>query len=267
MSMHDGILGQGDAFCYFLWRRLARPAAWSGGVPDLLASDGQRVRRMTIADRVMTLQQYDDPHAAEAIARMVQAQARQGAGLRGYSMFRDAESVAIWQSRGEVESGWVAFPFTDLPGRAALLNRLPAYGPRVPRLRLCAGARLGWMHGHLVLEAAIEQRSDGFHDAPEGVDLMEFLTEWRLETLLVRGDDVRDARLLAPGKSCGAVLRVAPRRIETHWMLNEARFRALGDSAKLRAWFVLTFDARLFALPDPWRTWWFEVDFPDRVEL
>jgi hypothetical protein len=267
LTRQGGILGGGQDFRYFLWRRLARPGALNGFVPEILASDGRRVRRMYVGDRVHTMQQYEDRLGAEAIAEMVESRAPRGAGLRGYSIFSDADALAIWHTGGRGDSAWVAFPFADMPGRAAMLAASPEYGDHVPRLRLCGGARLRWASGQLLLEAAIEQRSDGFRDEPGSPDLMDYLVGWRLETTVENAGQVKPARLAARGEPLDGIRRASGRRVESSWILNASMHQKLRGRRSLKAWFVLTFDTRLFCLPDPWRTWWFEVDFPARVDL
>lgn len=267
MERKGGILTNGEAFRYFLWRKVVNSSALKGFVPDILASDGHRVRRLTVGDHFLSMQHYDDPDGAEAIAQMVEMGASQKAGLRGYSIYTDHDSVAIWHSSNESEPVWAVFPFANLPGSASVLASLPAYGDGGPRLRLCGGARLRWVSGRLVLEAAIEQRSDGFHDAKGTRDLMDHLEGLHLETTVEQAGERTPVRLAGRNAAANDIRRTAPRRVETRWELNASMYEPLRGNPSMRAWFVLTFDSSLFCVPEPWRQWWFEVNFPTQIDM
>lgn len=265
--IQGGILVGSQAFRYFLWRQRPLSHALRGFVPEILASDGRRVRRIHVGDRFLSMQEYDDRKSADAIAQMVQERGTSRVGLRGYAMYSEHESVAIWNYEGQADPAWVAFPFSDFPGRAAVLGQLPGYADGVARLRLCGGARLRWVSGRLLFEAAIEQRSDGFDDDPRTQDLMDHLVDIRLETTIDKDGEARPIRLIGRDVAATEIQRTSARRVEAAWALNAALYEQFRDNRSLRAWFVLTFDTSLFCLPDPWQQWWFEVGFPNHTHL
>lgn len=265
--IQGGILVGSQAFRFFLWRQRPQTGALRGFLPEILASDGHRVRRIHVGNRFLSMQEYEDPQSADAIAQMVRDRGTSRVGLRGYAMYSEHESVAIWNYEGPADPAWVAFPNTDFPGRAARLWELPGYADGLARLRLCGGARLRWVSGRLLFEAAIEQRSDGFMDDERTQDLMDHLVDIRLETTIDHDGEARSLRLVGREAQDAEIQRVAPRRVEVAWALNAALYEQFRDNHTLKAWFVLTFDSSLFCLPDPWRQWWFEVGFPSHINL
>lgn len=262
-----GILAGNEAFRYFLWRQRSLADALNGHLPELLATDGRRVRRIFAGDRYLSMQEYDDAKSALEIAEMVEGRGSVGAGLRGYSMYAEHDSVAIWNYANSAEPAWVAVPFAKWSERAAFLAQLPGYGEGVARLRLCGGARLRWVSGRLMFEAALEQRNDGFYDDKTTQDLMDHLVDIRLETTIEKGGAVAPIRLVGRNILGGEIQRTGPRRVETAWEFNSAIYEQFRDEPSLRAWFVLTFDTSLFCVPQPWRDWWFEVEFPSKINM
>ncbi|QDG52740.1 hypothetical protein FIV42_18935 [Persicimonas caeni] len=235
-------------------------------MPELLATDGQTVRRM-IADRTqLAFQQFDCERTAQAIVDSVESHSTAGIGICGYSMYSDAEALAIVHTGEKLDAGWLAFPYTtSASGRPAGIPTLPVYLNEIPTVRLCGGAHLHWRHCRLVLEVAIEQRSEG-HDAPLQIDLLDHLASWRLRTTVLENGRAKLVRLPARQHSEVEICRPSPTRAEASFEIDANLYRQLVDRDELSAWLVLDFDRRLFCLPSEWATWWFQVRFPRHIQ-
>ncbi len=262
VTSQQHFLAGAEDFKHFLWRRHRRTDALDGFVPEVLATDGRVVRRMSVDARQLTFQQFEDQRTAECIVNSVESNSSSAVGMLGYSMFSNAEALAILHSGGDLDAGWLAFPCPVGSGRPAAIPTMPIRLDDIPTLRLCGGAQVRWRDCNLVFEAAVEQRDSG---VDERVDLLDHLIGWQVRTTVSRDGIARPSRLVADKQALDGIRRTGGGRAEASFRLDAAAYQRLDSPGDVRAWFVLEFDRRLFCLPPGWCTWWFELRFPPRI--
>jgi hypothetical protein len=263
-SQNTALEDAGD-FRHFLWRRHHQSRALNGFVSELLATDGHLVRRMVAEKGQLTYQQFVDARTADAIVGAVEAHASGDAGMLGYSMFGDADALAIVHTGEELAPGWLAFPYANVRGRPSGIPTMPLLIEDIPTVRLCGGAQLGWSDCKLTLDVAIEQRVSLAEQIDEPIDVLDRLVDWRLETTVLKKGQASSVRLASQKASLDGIRRSSQQRVEASFFIDTSLLKQMEKREGLKAWFVLDFDRRLFCLPSEWCTWWFEMDFPDQI--
>lgn len=263
--MKDLDSARGGPFRFFLWRRAAERAALNGYLPEVLASDGERVRRVALGSRVLMAQEFDEQEVARGVRRMVEARAQVRENLRGYAMFSEAEGLVIWRAPSGSGAGWVALPFDELSSGLVMRAVLPDATQAASVSKLCGGVRFRWSSGELVMDAAIEQRRAGADLG--GVDLLDALLDWQVETTVMRHGKAKAVRLARGAGPLNSPRRASPERVEASWAVDLRAYQSLKARPTLKVWFVLRFGAELFSIPQPWDTWWLQVERPELVAI
>ena len=247
---------------HFVWRKHPRASAWQGYLPEVIGTDGRNMRRMHSQPRQIVLQQFEDSQTSAAVVEHIEASASPGASFAGYSLFEDQPAVAVLHTGQGSEPGWLAFPY-----RRNLLApyERPTLPPSVleqPRLRLVAGASIYWHQRDMLLHVAVEQRGNLGHQGL--TSLLDHLEHVGIGCPSHPQGATRELHLI---KECALrpLERTGPHRLEASFViepliLKEARRQGAS------VWLLLRFDAALFCLPDPWRTFWLELEV-DRHRL
>jgi hypothetical protein len=213
----------------------------------------------------LTIQQFIDERTAEAIVSAVGSHSSDDIGMLGYSMFGDADALAIVHTGDELTPGWLAFPYANVRGRPSGIPTMPLLIDDIPTMRLCGGAQLCWRDCQLMLDVAVEQRGDFNDEFGEPPDVLDRLVGWRLQTTVLKEGRAKPVRLPSKGAPLGGIRRSSKRRVEASFEIDSALFKQMEKSEDLKAWFVLDFDRELFCLPSEWCTWWFEMSFPRQI--
>lgn len=239
-------------FKHLLWRR-HRDDAWLHGCrPEILASDGQQVRRLTSQPQHIALQTLNDEPSAIQTAQKIEASVSQGVALMGYSMFDHHDAVAILHTAPDLEPGWVAFPHRRTSN--SLVPTLPHAVADAPTIRLACAAALKWHKGKLHIAGLIEQRED------EGVgnfNLAAHVREWSVSAWCGAAGEARelsicrDVYTIAEPPTGGALRHI--------FLVDEVVWRMYEADPSLTVWFTLRFDRELFCLPDDWLRLWTQV--------
>jgi hypothetical protein len=244
----------------------------NGFVSEILATNGRMVRRMVAEKGKLTFQQFVDERTAEAIVKAVESHSTDGVGMMGYSMFTDADALAIVHTGDELTPGWLAFPYANVRGRPSGIPTMPLIIDDIPTIRLCGGAQLGWRDCQLTLDVAIEQRGeldgqrgDTDEQTGEPFDVLDRLVGWRLETTVLKQGRAHPVRLPSQKASPAGIRRSSKQRVEASFVIDSSLFKQMEKREGLKAWFVLDFDRQLFCLPSDWCTWWFEMNFPRQI--
>lgn len=241
-----------------MWRRHPDPSWWDGYRPEILATDGREVRRMTSQHQHIAFQAFEDVPSARDIASKIEASVAQGVALMGYSMFSQHQAVAILHTADGLDPGWVAFP--HLRTTASTTPTLPMSVADLPKLRVVGGAEVRWSGKELTLDAALEQRGDRFAQGPFAFNIIHHVKSWEIRGTTSREvGPAKPLRLMRRGATA-EIQRIHDLRLAGRFPLDPVIWREFEDDPTFRLWFVVTFDRELFCLPDDWLRFWFEVE-------
>ena len=244
-------------FRYLLYRAHRSRRAWTGILPEALATDGKLIRRMICDHQHLAFQSFEHSDTAKNIIDGVESSVTPGESLVGYSAYRDRERVAILYTGTQNQPGWVAFGQPD--SKPEPRHTLPPNIQRVPRLRVVAGASLHWSRREMLIHAALEQRGNTFMNSPFAFHILEHLIRWEIRTVSIIDGQMRTVELAKSPEPIDGFLRVSSTRVEGSFAIEPLIYKEMRRS-KRKLWFVLPFDRDLFALPAEWNRFWFEVD-------
>ncbi|MBA2663179.1 MAG: hypothetical protein H0U74_12880 [Bradymonadaceae bacterium] len=243
---------------HFLWRRHINPDVLRGFLPEIIATDGRHVRRMLSLEQQIVFQEFDDSPIARPIIQRVESGVAHGAGLVGYSMLADEQSMAILHTGDRNEPGWLAFP----DNQRAIPNRMPTLPLRVtdlPKLRIVAGASIQWDQREMHLYGALEQRGSLARDLSAPTFPLDHIIEWNLQATVVRDNRLQEIKLCRSTKPRDGLVRVSSERVEACFGLDAQLYREFSQNSSLRLWFIVRVDRGLFCLPDQWNQFWISV--------
>ncbi len=246
------------AFQYFLWRRHINASALHGYYPEIIATDGTQVRRMTALNRQLFYQEFDSPQIANPVVRRVQAGANRGVPLVGYSMMNEEGSMAILQTGTLQEPGWLAFPDLErtLSGQQ---SSLPATNPDDTGIRLLAGGETAWENREMQLYAALEQRDNLASNSYQLSNLLDHVTNWTLRATYFHNNEVTPIRIMRRNSENFPLNRSNPHRLETKFTIDSNMFREFSQKPSFQMWFEIQMSRKLFCLPDQWNSIWIAV--------
>jgi hypothetical protein len=255
-----GRLTRAAEFKYFLWRRHKARRALRGSLPEVLATDGEVVRRLCSRRDHIVYQEFDDARTAAFMIERVEASATPGVAIAGYSMLKDQDSVAILHTAPDLKPGWAAFPQDAwIPRSDAQRITLPDNIKDIPRMRLVAGAGVYWMNRELVIHAALEQRGSSFARSRSAFNILDHLKSWRIATIAYRNGEQRVIEAARSPEPIGEVARVRPTRSEVSFAIEPSIYKEFKHMDH-QVWFELKFDRELFCLPEDWSSFWLSVD-------
>lgn len=253
-----GKLKSSGNFKHLVWKRHQDEKAWEGALPEVVATDGNIVRRLISDTQHIYFQQFEDPNTGKVLQGRVEMSVEEGIALLGYSMFTDVETVAILHTGDMLEPGWIAFPFTK-KSRSAVPT-MPIRVASIPKARLVGGASVVWDRSNRVLKAAIEQRGQTFLESDHAFNMIEHLVHWELRARI--GHDGKEVKLVKDAEPRD-LKRTEEFRLEGTFDIDDVILREFRDDPTLKIWFVVTFDRELFCLPEDWLTFWLNVDLVD----
>lgn len=236
-------------FTHLLWRRHPDPRWLHGCRPEIVASDGQQVRRLSSQVNSLALQTLTDEQAALETARKIEASVSQGVALMGYAMFEQHDAVAILHTAPGLEPGWVAFPHRRTP--ASLMPTLPTTISDSPTIRLACTAELKWRSGKLTLDGLLESRSDD--GAAAEVNLAAHVREWSVSGRVIDGGEPRELLIC---RETFEVMTPTLGALQHSFVIDEPIWREYETDPSFSVWFTLRFDRELFCLPDDWLRLW-----------
>lgn len=255
-----GRLTRAAEFKYFLWRRHKARRALRDSLPEVLATDGEVVRRLCSRRDHIVYQEFDDARTAAFMIERVEASATPGVAIAGYSMLKDQDSVAILHTAPGLKPGWAAFPQDAwIPRSDAQRITLPDNIKDIPRMRLVAGAGVYWMNRELVIHAALEQRGSSFARSRSAFNILDHLKSWRIATIAYRNGEQRVIEAARSPEPIGEVARVRPTRSEVSFAIEPSIYKEFKHMDH-QVWFELKFDRELFCLPEDWSSFWLSVD-------
>jgi hypothetical protein len=244
-----GKIKRPEDFKHLLWRQHPDSASWDGCRPELIATDGRVVRRLSSQHQHIAFQAFEDAESAREIASKIEASVSKGVALLGYSMFAKNEAVAILHTASGLEPGWVAYPHKK--SSSSTVPTLPLRVAEMPKLRLVGGADTSWSEGKLHLECALEQRGQTFAESEHAFNIVDHIKEWEVWGRTGRGDDAKKLRLVNKHAE-PKIRRVGDRRLDGTFPIDEVIWREFEDAPGFRLWFLVQFDRELFCLPDDW---------------
>lgn len=245
-----------EDFKHLLWRRHPDSASHGGFRPEILATDGRTVRRLSSQHQYISYQEFEDRNSAEQIASKIETSVMQGVALLGYSMFTDHEALAILHTASGLEPGWVAFPHKR--SQSSAVPTLPMSVADVPKLRLVGGASTKYEHRGHVLKGALEQRGGTFLNSRYAFNILDHVETWSIAGRVGR-EPAKEIRLQLK-KTEPTLKRVSEFRLEGTFELDEALFTAFKDDPSFRVWFIVQFSKDLFCLPGDWLRFWLHVE-------
>lgn len=244
-------------FKHLLWRRHPDRTSWEGCRPEVLATDGRQVRRLTSQHQHIAVQVFEDRDSARDITQKIETSVSQGVALMGYSMFNEHSAVAILHTADGLEPGWVAFPHKRTT--SSTVPTLPIRVADMPKLRLVGGADLGWAGGDMVLEAALEQRGESFALSPFGFNIIPHIEEWEVWGRVGLDEQAKPLRIVKK-RAEPEIHRASETRLVGRFPIDPIIWREFEDDPTFKIWFIVRFDRELFCLPEDWRRFWLHVD-------
>ena len=245
-------------FKHLLWRRHPDPAWWDSSRPEILATDGRIVRRLTSQHQHIAYQAFQDTDAATDIASKIEASVAEGVALMGYSMFAQHDAVAILHTADGLAPGWVAFPHKRTS--SSTVPTLPLHVAEMPKLRLVGGAELKWSGGELLIDAVLEQRGDRFAKGPFAFNILEHVQTWELRGQVRSVDGAARPLRLVRRDADSEIRRAHDLRLAARFPIDTAIWREFESDSSLEIWFVVAFDRELLCLPDDWLRFWMQVE-------
>lgn len=252
-----GKIARPDQFKHLLWRRHPDPASWQGCRPEILATNGREVRRLSSQHQHIAFQSFEHPGSARDIVNKIESSVAHGVALLGYSMFSEHEAVAILHTGAGLDPGWVAFPHKR--GSSSTIPTLPLAVATMPKLRLVGGAEASWAGGTLHLEAALEQRGESFKATDAAFDIISHITGWSVGATVGRDDKAREIHV-AKKRSEPTIQRVSDSRLVGRFELDATLWREFSEDPTFRLWFIVEFDRELFCLPADWLRFWLQIE-------
>ncbi len=260
-------LQRAHEFRYMLYRTNRTRHAWSGRLPEAMATDGTYIRRIFSEHQHLAFQMFEHQPTASNMIDGVESSVSPGVSLVGYSAIQDRERIAILYTGTQLQPGWVAFEQPH-PESASSRPTLPPNIDRVPRLRVVAGAGLAWSNREMRIHAALEQRGNTFASSPFAFNILEHLVGREIRTVSFQDGVMHEVEVAKSPQPIEGFLRVSDTRVEGSFAIEPMVYREFRRT-KHKIWFVLTFDRGLFALPREWCRFWFEVELhePDGMIL
>jgi hypothetical protein len=252
-----GKISRPEDFKHLLWRRHPDSGSWDGCRPELIATDGREVRRLSSQPQHIAFQVFEDEPSARDITHKIEASVAQGVALLGYSMFARNDAVAILHTAPGLEPGWVAFPHKR--STSSTVPTLPMRVADLPKLRLVGGAELGWARGKPHLECALEQRGTSFIESDFGFNIIDHIKGWEIRGRVGRGEDAKKVRMVRKNAE-PKIRRVNDLRLAAQFPLDEVMWHEFGREPGFKLWFLVQFDRELFCLPDDWLQFWLHVE-------
>jgi hypothetical protein len=235
---------------YFLWRRQLRPEVPTGYYPEVIATDGRLVRRMVCYDRQMLFQEFNDTLIAEPIVERIEGGVTPGIGLLGYSMLPDMDSIAILQTGAVDSPSWLAYPDQGrLPTQHA--PTIPMRVASYPKIRLSASSTVLRLTGKtLGIRIALRE----FNDSPGSLPgrLLDHVATCRLQASFTFDQQLEHMPLCATHRTRQDFYASSDDCLETHFEIEPFFYQQYALLPDFQLWIVLTFDNRLFCLPDRW---------------
>ena len=253
---------------YYLWRKHDQNKVLEGFYPEILSTNGQRVRRMMSHHKQIIYQDFEDTQSANTIVQRIESSVTPGITLVGYTMFKKYRSIAILQTgQNASDPGWLAFPYQS--------NTIDASGdPTVsirtvmnyPKLRLVSGAGIFWQAGKLVIHAALEQRGADFLAEHPNFNLFDYLESWTIHTIAYKNGEQRNMEVALSPEPSEPLNRASNTRLEATFILEPNVYKAYRSMDK-QLWFRLRFQRDLFCLPHDWCQFWLQVDLSEPSNL
>jgi hypothetical protein len=244
-------------FKHLLWRRHPDKSWWEGCRPEILATDGRVVRRLSSQHQHIALQVFADYDSARDIATKVEASVAQGVALMGYSMFSEHQAVAILHTADGLQPGWVAFPHKRTT--TSTVPTLPLRVADMPKLRVVGGVEIKWASGEMYLDAALEQRGERFSVSPFALNIIDHISGWEVWGQVGRDNETKKLRLTRKDAEID-IRRVNDLRLAARFPVDSVIWREFENDPTLKIWFVVSFDRELLCLPDDWLKFWMRVE-------
>lgn len=243
-----------DRFKHFMWRRHEDRTAWDNYRPEIVATDGAVVRRLVSQPQHVVFQSFRDSETSMRVISRIEQGIGRGVAMLGYSMFADEEFVAILHTGEELNAGWLAFPFET---SKVNFPTLPLSAANHPSLRLVGGATITDEGGTPVVTAALEQRGERFKNSEFAFNILDHVTDWKIQAQVGTGADAKKLRMVAKDK-------LEPRRIDDLRMqvttrIDPVLLREFKEENDLNFYFEILFDRELMCLPEDWLRHWFRV--------
>lgn len=246
-------------FKHFLWRRQRAVDAPEGGFPEVLATDGTRVRRMLSQQKQIIFQAFEDQATSSALVTRIESSVVPGVAMVGYEMFKDNQSVAILHTGNGLSGGWLAFPDAARTPTLRQTSTLPLEIVDFPKMRVVAGASVAYERRNFVIRAALEQRGSRFAASPDAFHIFEHLESWSMMGLIMERGQRREILLGESDVPVENIRHPSPTRVEASFPLDQVNYKELRQCGG-QVWFKLCFDRSLFCLPPDWAQFWLRVD-------
>jgi|GEM_PF-3361115 len=257
---HNQKLQRSHDFKHFLWRRQRAMDAPEGGFPEVLATDGTRVRRMLSQQKQIIFQAFEDLATSRALVERIESSVVPGVAMVGYEMFKENQSVAILHTGNGLSGGWLAFPDAAKTPTLRQASTLPLEIVDFPKMRVVAGASVAYERRSFAIRAALEQRGSRFAASPQAFHIFEHLESWSMMGLIMERGQRREILLgESPDPVDDNIRRASPTRVEASFPLDQVNYKELRQSGG-QVWFKLCFDRSLFCLPPDWAQFWLRVD-------
>ncbi|MEM1347321.1 MAG: hypothetical protein AAGI01_02110 [Myxococcota bacterium] len=225
-------------------------------MPEVFATDGHLVRRVSSYDKKIGVQIFAHLPMASSIVERVERGVAPGVSLVGYSMFEDADRVAVLHTGKPGVPGWVAYPQDDLPN--VTQRSLPANILDIPELRLVAGAGIYWLNRELSIHIALEQRGSAFAESEHAFHILDHIESLELRTVSLREGEPREVEVAKSATPSAPSRRVSVRRLEAGFPIEPSIYREFRHTER-QIWLVVRFDRSMLLLPEEWRTFWMQV--------
>jgi len=225
-------------------------------MPEVFTTDGGLVRRVSSHDKKIGVQIFAHPPMATSIVERVEHGVAPGVSLVGYSMFEEADRVAVLHTGQRGAPGWVAFPQDDLPN--VTRDVLPANILDIPELRLVAGAGVYWINRQLTIHIALEQRGSAFAASEHAFHIVEHIESLELRTVSIRNGQPREVEVASSPTPSTPARRVSATRLEAGFAIEPSIYREFRHTER-QIWLVVRFDRSMLLLPAEWRTFWMQV--------
>ena len=247
-------LKKSHEFKHFLWRRQLSIDAPEGGFPEVLATNGSRVRRMLSQQKQIVFQTFEDLDTSRALVNRIEASVVPGVAMVGYEMFKE-----ILHTGNGLSGGWLAFPDAAKTPTLRQTSTLPLQVADFPKMRVVAGASIAYERRNFVIRAALEQRGSRFAASPDAFNIFDHLESWSVNGLIMERGQRREIQLGESDSPIDPIGRPAPTRVEASFPLDQVNYKELRQSGG-QVWFKLSFDRELFCLPPDWAQFWLRVD-------
>ena len=211
---------------------------------EILATDGDVLRRVAMGERQIYIQETRGPLAAGLVSHIEEGLHR-GQALVGYSNLEGEGDVCLRITGAEGEPGWLAFRDT----RGVKKSMLRALDD-LPRRRLVAGASPRWRPGRkYFLYVAMEER---------GADVLPGLLASQVEEVEValtrKIDGRRQLRRLPEAPWVAERFRrESDEKVDCRIPLKDQTFNSLLSAPEAEFWLRVRFSQEVLCLPKAWR--------------